>query len=479
MSAVLQDAPAATSPTLRAAFEAQRAAFEAERDPSYAVRLERLARLQAMVERMAPAMIKAISADFGHRPAQVTQISDVMPVLAALRHTRRHLRGWMKTRRAPTPLIYRPGRSEVMRQPIGVVGVVSPWNYPGNLALAPAVAALAAGNRVLIKPSELTPRFAELLRAEVAQSFSPGELAVITGDADVGRAFVALPFDHLLFTGSTAVGRHVALAAAANLTPVTLELGGKSPAILNPDCDLARAVPSLLMGKLLNAGQTCIAPDYVAVPRPLLDAFVAAMKAGTQRMYPAIASNPDYTSIVSARHFARLQALVDDARERGATVVPLHTEVLTDTSQRKLPPLLLLNASDEMKVMQEEIFGPLLPVLVYDSLDEVIAYVNRHDRPLALYWFGRSDADRDRVLRQTLAGGVTINDTLLHIAQEDLPFGGIGASGSGAYHGEWGFRTFSKETGVFHQPALNGVSLMYPPYGAMFERMLGWLRRLG
>jgi len=314
---------------------------------------------------------------------------------------------------------------------------------------------------------------------------------VITGDADVGRAFVALPFDHLLFTGSTAVGRQVALAAAANLTPVTLELGGKSPAILNPDCDLARAVPSLLMGKLLNAGQTCIAPDYVAVPRPLLGAFVDAMKAGAQRLYPTIAANPDYTSIVSDRHFARLHSLMDDARERGAQIVQLHDEALVNTGTRKLPPVLVLGASDEMRVMQEEIFGPLLPVLVYDSLDEVIAYVNRHDRPLALYWFGRDTAARDRVLRQTLAGGVTVNDTLLHIAQEDLPFGGVGASGSGAYHGEWGFRSFtkeagewgfrtlSKETGVFHQPALNGVRLLYPPYGAMFERMMGWLRRLG
>jgi coniferyl-aldehyde dehydrogenase len=480
MSAVLQDPgrPAPSSP-LREAFDRQRAAFEAERAPSKAVRLDRLRRLEAMLERMTPALLKAVSDDFGHRPEQVTRMADLLPVQLALTHTRRHLGRWMATRRAPTSIIFRPGSGRIMRQPLGVVGVVSPWNYPVILALQPAIAALAAGNRVMVKPSELTPRFSELLHAEVAANFAPEEFTVVTGNAEVGRAFVGLPFDHLLFTGSTAVGRQVALAAAANLTPVTLELGGKSPAIVNADADLAELAPRLVLGKLLNAGQTCIAPDYALVPRARVDAFVDALRAAVVRLYPTIAANPDYTSIAADRHYARLQGLLDDARTQGARIVPLHAEALADAGTRKLPPLLLLDVHDGMRVMQDEIFGPLLPVLPYDSLDEAIAYVNRHDRPLALYWFGRSAADRDRVLEQTLSGGVTVNDTLLHVAQEDLPFGGVGASGIGAYHGEWGFRTFSKERGVFEQPRLNGTALLYPPYGRWFDRVLALLGRWG
>ena len=479
MSAVLQAHPAAPAePGLAAAFATLKAAFETERDPSHAVRIDRLRRLEAMVGRMAQPMVDAISADFGHRPAQVTQLADITPVLLAARHARRHLRSWMKTRRMPTSLIHRPGHNRLMRQPLGVIGIVSPWNFPGLLALAPVIAALAAGNRVMVKPSEIGPRFAELLHAQVAQSFSASEMIVVTGDADLGRAFVSLPFDHLLFTGSTAVGRQVALAAAANLTPVTLELGGKSPAILGASCDLDRSVLRLAAGKLLNSGQTCIAPDYVAVPRARLDDFIAAMRRAHARLHPSVASNPDVTSIATERHYRRLLALLDDARAQGATVLSLHAEGPSDAT-RKLPLHLVLDAPPRARVMQEEIFGPILPVLPYDHIDQVIAHVNAGDRPLALYWFGRDGAERDRVLRQTLAGGVTVNDTLWHIGQEELPFGGVGASGMGAYHGEWGFRSFSKETGVFHQSALSGIALLYPPYGRVFDRLSALIRRLG
>ncbi len=485
MSALLHlpetDPAAEPARALHAAFDRLRAGFAAERDPSHAVRSDRLRRLETMLDQMAPAMVAAISADFGHRPAQVTLLADISPVLMGARHARRHLKRWMKTRRAPTALIHRPGHNRLQRQPLGVVGIVSPWNYPGMLALAPAIAALAAGNRVLIKPSEIGPRFAALLQEQVAKHFGADEMAVVTGDADLGRAFVALPFDHLLFTGSTAVGREVALAAAANLTPVTLELGGKSPAILSASLSasaLQRSARRLAVGKLLNAGQTCIAPDYVAVPRARLDEFVAALRQAHRSLYPAVAANPDYTSIATERHYRRLLALLQDAVARGARVLPVHDEGPSDGS-RKLPLQLVLDADAGCRVWQEELFGPILPVLAYEHIDEVVRHVNQHDRPLALYWFGDDGTERDHVLRQTLAGGITVNDTLWHIAQEELPFGGVGASGMGAYHGEWGFQRFSKETGIYHQSPWSGIGLLYPPYGAVFDRLAALLRRIG
>jgi coniferyl-aldehyde dehydrogenase len=356
---------------------------------------------------------------------------------------------------------------------------VAPWNYPYQLSVTPAVAAIAAGNRVMIKPSELTPRFSELLQRIVGESFAEEEIAVVIGDAQTGKAFTELPFDHLFFTGSTAVGRMVAQAAAKNLTPVTLELGGKSPAILDPSSDLATVAPRLAFGKLLNAGQTCIAPDYAFVPSDRIDSFVEHMQRAIAEMYPRLAANPDYTSIVNDRHFARLQELLEDARAKGARIVTINPAgEMFDPARRKQPPVLVLGATPEMKLMQEEIFGPILPVLGYDRIEEAIAYINRHDRPLALYWFGADGASRDKVLNQTISGGVTLNDCIWHIAQEDQPFGGVGASGTGSYHGEWGFRTFSKEKPVFTQPRLNGMFLMYPPYGKTFERMLALLKRI-
>jgi coniferyl-aldehyde dehydrogenase len=381
----------------------------------------------------------------------------------------------MRTRRISTALAFQPGRCEIRPQPLGVVGVVAPWNYPYQLAIGPAIAAVAAGNRVMIKPSELTPRFASLLQDMVARAFAPEEMTVVTGDAELGKDFVALPFDHLIFTGSTAVGREVAKAAAANLTPVTLELGGKSPAILGADCDLARAADSLVIGKMLNAGQTCIAPDYALVPRAQLPAFADAMQRAVARRYPGLERNPDATSIVNERHFARLQHLLEDARVRGARVVPL-ADAQDAAGRRIMAPALVFEVTDRMEIMRQEIFGPLMPVLPYDSLDEAIAYVNARERPLALYWYGHDKAARDMVLGRTISGGVTVNDCMWHFGQEELPFGGVGASGMGAYHGEAGFRAFSKDKPVFHQSVLSGVPLLYPPYGRMFEFMAKVLR---
>jgi coniferyl-aldehyde dehydrogenase len=467
---------------MREAFDRQRAAFAADMSPSHAVRIDRLDRLLAMTDKIAPEIERAVSADFGHRSVHVTRLADVMMVQSAVKHARRQLKSWMKVRRAPTALAFRPGFSRIVPQPLGVVGVVSPWNYPYQLAMGPAIAALGAGNRVMIKPSELTPRLAELMRAAVAECFAPEEMTVVTGGTEVGTAFVGLPFDHLMFTGSTAVGRHVAMAAAANLTPVTLELGGKSPAIIGAGANLDQVAARLVVGKLFNAGQTCIAPDYVAVPRSAVGPFVEAMRRAVARQYPRIAGNPDYTSIVSDRHFSRLRELLADAQQRGARVVPLHAEGMGSGpgdagGGRVLAPALVLDPTEDMKIMQEEIFGPLLPVLAYDSLDEVIAYVNAHERPLALYWFGAAGADRDKLLSGTISGGVTLNDCMWHFGQEELPFGGVGASGMGAYHGVYGFRTFSKEKPVFHQSWLSGTALLRPPYGRTFERM-GRLLRL-
>ena len=469
------------SPTARlyAILESQRSAFAAEMNPAIEVRRDRLARLAALGEKHADEIVAAIDADFGHRSSHETRMAELVLVGASIRHALRHLRAWMRPRRMPTAIHYRPGSNRLLRQPLGVVGIVSPWNYPYQLALAPAVAAIAAGNRVMIKPSELTPRFADLLRELVAQSFAEDEMAVVTGDAQTGKTFTEMPFDHLFFTGSTAVGRMVAQAAAKNLTPVTLELGGKSPAILDPSSDPAMVAPRIAFGKLLNAGQTCIAPDYAFVPNNRIDAFVEEMHRAVTKMYPRIAANPDYTSIVNGRHYARLHGLLDDARAKGARIVTINPAgEAFDPAARKQPPTLVLGATAEMKVMQEEIFGPILPVLGYDRIEEAIAYINRHDRPLALYWFGTDAANREQVLAQTLSGGVTVNDCIWHIAQEDQPFGGVGASGSGSYHGEWGFRTFSKEKPVFIQPRLNGLFLMYPPFGKTFERMLALLKRI-
>jgi coniferyl-aldehyde dehydrogenase len=473
-------APTAADAELDRLFARQRAAFAAERYPAEATRRDRLERLIRMVRAGEDALVAAIDADFGHRSAHETRLAEIYVVVAGARHAQKRLARWMAPRRVATPLHLKPGRARILRQPLGVVGIVSPWNYPLQLALAPAVGALAAGNRVLVKPSELTPRLSALLRELVAGEFAPDEFAVVEGDAAVGQAFCALPWDHLFFTGSTAVGRQVAQAAAANLVPVTLELGGKSPALFDADADFAAAAPRLVSGKLLNAGQTCIAPDYALVPAGRVDAFVAAVKAAAAQLYPSIAANPDYTAIVNERHHARLAALAADAQAKGATIVSLDpTGATLPAAGRKLAPALVVGVDDSMAIMHEEIFGPLLPVEAYTTLDDAIARVNARPRPLAFYYFGRDGDRRERVLRETIAGGVTVNDTLWHFVHEELPFGGVGASGIGAYHGEASFATFSHAKPVFVQPGLSGASLLYPPYGRTFERMLALLKKLG
>lgn len=471
---------AATSPAeLARLFAVQRAAFARERYPSLSTRRDRLARLLALVVANEQRFVDAVDRDFGHRSAHETRLAELFIVAASIRHAQAHLKRWMKPLRIPTPLHLRPGRARVERQPVGVAGVISPWNYPVQLALSPASGALAAGNRVLLKPSELTPATSALLRELIAARFGEDEFAVVAGDAQVGAAFTRLPLDHLLFTGSTAVGRQVAIEAAANLTPVTLELGGKSPALFIEDADLTRAAPRLMAGKLLNAGQTCIAPDYALVPKHRLDAFVAAITAAAARLYPSYVGNADYTAIVNERHYRRLTDLVADATLKGATVVTLNPgNEESDPKQRKLLPTLLLGVDDSMAVMQEEIFGPILPIETYEALDDAIRRIDSRPRPLSLYLFGRTAARGAQALEQTIAGGVTINDALMHFAHEGLPFGGVGASGHGAYHGEAGFLTFSHRKPVFTQSRFTAASLLYPPYGNRYDTIFALLRKL-
>jgi coniferyl-aldehyde dehydrogenase len=454
----------------------QQRAFQIEMLPTRAIRTDRLQRLSKLIESHADEFARAISSDFSTRSATEIRITETLMLQSGIRHAIRHLGRWMKPRGVSTALAYRPGKSMLMRQPLGVVGIISPWNYPLQLALGPLIGALAAGNRAMIKPSEMTPAFSEALAAAVAQFFSPEEVVVVNGDAAVGKLFAALPFDHLVFTGSTAVGREVAQAAARNLTPVTLELGGKSPAIIDSSCDLDTVIDRIAWGKLINAGQTCIAPDYMLVPRADVERFVLALKKSMTGMYPKFRSNPDYSAIITDRHLKRLRDLVEDARARGATIIEM--EPAGDaTAHRQLAPTLLLNVNDNMRVMNEEIFGPILPIVPYDTVADALAYVNRRDRPLALYWFGSDAAVRDQVLAGTIAGGVSINDTLLHIAQEELPFGGVGPSGQGHYHGEFGFRQFSKEKPVFMQSRFSGGGIIRPPYKPSIHRVLNWLSR--
>nr|WP_057925855.1 coniferyl aldehyde dehydrogenase [Burkholderia ambifaria] len=466
-------------PDLATRFERQREAFARDPAPPLAIRLSRLDRLRALLDTHEASIVRAIDADFGGRSAHETRLAELFVVRSGLRHARAHLRHWMRERRVPTAAHFRPGYNRLAPQPRGVVGVMAPWNYPLQLAIGPAVAALAAGNRVLIKPSELTPRLSALLDTIVADAFDADELGIVTGDVDIAKAFARLPFDHLFFTGSTAVGRDVAQAAAANLTPVTLELGGKSPAILDPSCDVAQAAGRIAFGKLLNAGQTCIAPDYLLVPAGTAETVAARLSDAIARRYPTLAGNPDYTAIIGARHRDRLAALVDDARDGGARVLEVNPAgERFAAGSRKFAPTLVLGARDTMRVMREEIFGPVLPIVEYADLDDAIDRVNRGPRPLALYWFGRDAARRDRVLRETVSGGVTVNDCLWHLVQEHQPFGGVGPSGIGAYHGKWGFDTFSHHKPVFHQARRSGTALFHPPYGKTFELLLRVLTRI-
>lgn len=458
-------------------FALQKEAYRAAPFPSYDERAANLEKLIRLTEAHEDKFVEAISADFGNRSAHETVIAEVVVTVSGAKLAKKSLKKWMRPRGVATPLHMLPAKSRLEPQPLGVVGIISPWNYPVQLALAPAAAALAAGNRVMIKPSELTPRASEALKEAIASEFDESVCAVVTGGVELGQAFTETPFDHLLFTGSTGVGIRVAQAAAKNLTPVTLELGGKSPAIIDDSADLAKATQSIAHGKMLNAGQTCVAPDYVLTPQDRLANTVDGIANAARTLYPEIDTTDDYTSIVSDRHFERLKNLVEEARERGAEIVEVGSANALHP-QRKLPLTLVVNPPKDAGVMREEIFGPILPVLSVASREDAVAHVNDGERPLALYWYGEDTETRDRVLHETVSGGVTVNDALWHVAQEHLPFGGVGKSGLGAYHGEAGFETFSHMKPVFYQSRFASASLLHPPYTAKTDKIISMVRKI-
>ena len=459
-------------------FSQQRTAFDLDRFPNAQVRRDRLKRLGAMLAAHRDRFAQAIAIDFGRRTADETQLLEVFPSQEAIAHARSRVSQWKRPERRPTAVWFFPGRSYILTQPLGVIGIVVPWNYPILLALAPLTAALAAGNRVLIKPSELTPHASEALAVAITSVFKPDEVSVICGDATIAQQFVNLPFDHLLFTGSTAVGRDVMRRAAENLTPVTLELGGKSPALIAPDYPLEHAVERILVGKLMNAGQTCIAPDYVLCPESSIDAFITIAQRVVAKLYPKLMDGPDFSAIVADRHFGRLMGYLNDARAGGASIIPLVAgDPAPDPIRRIFPPVVMINVPDDRLVMNQEIFGPILPVVPYRDVDQAIAYINARPRPLALYLFDRNSGRVQRTTEQTVSGGVTLNDTILHVAQEELPFGGVGASGMGHYHGREGFNTFSKRKSVFAQSRFNGMKLLNPPYGRVYRNLVKLLTR--
>jgi coniferyl-aldehyde dehydrogenase len=455
---------------------AQREAFLRDGAPSLDERRSDLSKLKQGILAHRRDFEAAIEADFGHRSPHETLIMEMMPTVQGINYMRSKLRRWMRPRERHVAMQFRPGTAKVVLQPLGVIGIISPWNYPASLCLTPLATAIAAGNRAMVKPSEYTPRTSELIVAVLQEIFPEDQVAVVTGGSDVGEAFAALPFDHLVFTGSTNVGRAVMRAASANLVPVTLELGGKSPTIVDRSFSPVRAARSIAYGKLSNAGQTCIAPDYALVHESRIDAFVAAFQAATRAAYPAGTADEAYSAIISQRHYDRLTALIEDAGRKGARVLQIG-ESPGAASARKLPPTLIVGATSDMKVMQDEIFGPILPLVPYQDIAGAIAYVNANPRPLALYVFSDDRVVVRQILDRTTSGNATVNDTLLHYAQDDLPFGGVGASGIGAYHGEEGFRSLSHAKGVFTQTRWNLAGLIRPPFGRVADSVLKFLLR--
>jgi coniferyl-aldehyde dehydrogenase len=466
-----------TNPTeLADALGAMRAAWQAN-VPSYEQRMDDLANLQQALIAHKQALVDAVAADFTRRSRHETLLTDVMTVLDEVKHARQHLRRWMKPKRAPIDLKAWPASGEIQQRALGVVGVIAPWNYPIQLSLSPLLMAIAAGNHVMLKPSEHTPRTSALLANLLAKVFPATRVQVALGDADMAGAFSNLPFDHLFYTGSTPVGRLVMAAAAKNLTPVTLELGGKSPCLIAPDFPIEHAAKRVAAMKWLNAGQTCIAPDYVLVAEHRLEAFKSAITSVIEKSYPGLADNPDYTSVINQRQRQRLESYLVDAKGKGAQVQSICPGGAVHGDSNVMAPTLVWNTSPEMKVMQDEIFGPILPIVSYRSIEEALAVVHRLDRPLAFYLFDHQKQRTEHILGQVLAGGVTVNDCALHFTQHSMPFGGVGASGMGHYHGHSGFLTFTKQMPVFRQARWSGFWYLTPPFKKLADRAVEFLTR--
>jgi len=462
---------------MRQVLDRQKQAHIKDGPPSAEKRIEWLDRAIGLLVSHKDEIAEALRLDFGHRSVDASLFTDVSGSIGPLKHAKANLKTWMKREKRkvePALLGLFGARAWIDYQPKGTIGIISPWNFPFNLTFTPLAGVFAAGNRAMIKPSEYTPRCSELMERMFRSAYDETEVAVFTGGAEEGAAFSKLPFDHLLFTGATSIAYHVMKAAAENLVPLTLELGGKSPVIIGESADMSLTAKRVMMGKTLNAGQICLAPDYVMVPKDKAKDFVAEANTAVSAMFPTLKDNPDYTSVINQRHYDRLMGYIDDARAKGAEIIELNPakENFSQQPFHKIPPTIVLNPTDDMKIMKDEIFGPLLPVKTYDKMDEAIGYVNDHPRPLGLYYFGGDAAEQDKVLTRTTSGGVSVNDTIMHVSMEDLPFGGVGPSGMGSYHGHDGFKTFSHAKAVFKQVNKDLTAMVRPPYGEKIQKML-------
>ena len=462
---------------LKRIFSRQQQAFANDPMPTLEERKLHLKTLKTLLLQHRDEITQAISADFTARSANETLFAEIMPCISHIDYVLKRLSRWMKPSSRHVELQFLPARAKVVYQPLGVVGIMVPFNYPLNLAIEPLIAALAAGNRAMIKMSECTPHIAGLLGEILLKGFDEDRVAVITGEVEIAKAFSEVPFDHLLFTGSIQVGKHVMRAASDNLTPVTLELGGKSPVIIADDIPLDDIIDRIVFAKSLNAGQTCVAPDYVLIPRAKVKPFLDAFKSTFKQMYPTVNANPDYTSVIDQRNYQRLQDWLLDAGQKGAHIEKVSEEIIDDGTYR-MAPHLVTEVTDDMKIMQEELFGPILPILPYDSLEEALAFIASRPRPLALYLFTYDKALQERVMTRTHAGSMAINEAVIQVGIDDLPFGGIGSSGMGQYHGHEGFLTMSKAKSVLIKQRLNSMKFMYPPYGRKIQKwILGFLIR--
>ncbi len=460
------------------ALNLQRASFHNEGEVAYETRIDRINRCIALLVDHQQEICEAVNKDFGCRSRHVTLMTDIFTSVSTLKSARKNLKKWMKPekRRAPVPMNIFGAKSSIKYQPKGVIGVMTPWNVPVNMIFSPLADIIAAGNRAMIKPSEFTPETAAVMKKLFAKYFEDSEIYIATGGPEVGAAFSSLPLDHIIFTGATSIGKLVMKAAAENLTPVTLELGGKSPLVVSESIAIAEAAEKIITGKGMNSGQLCISPDYAFVPASHLEAFITTCKDTVEQQYPTLIDNPDFVALINQRHYHRIKSYIDDAREKGARIVELNPagERWDDPGIHKIPLHLIIEPTDDMLCMQDEIFGPILNVKTYKKLDDCIQFINQRPRPLALYYFGNNKNEQEHLLNNTTSGGVSVNDIAMHYACDDLPFGGVGPSGMGNYHGFEGFKTFSHAKAVFKQGFVNLPKLVgtLPPYSNKVDKMM-------
>jgi len=458
--------------------ERQKQAYIRDGIPSAAVRIDRINRAIGLLVDHGDALCEAMCEDFGHRSVDLSKLADIAGSISALKHSKKHLHKWMRAekRKPEFPFGFLGAKAEIRPVPKGTIGIISPWNFPVNLAFSPLANVFAAGNRAMIKPSEFTEHTSELMAKLIAQHFDEEECAVVIGGPDVGAAFTALPFDHMIFTGATSIAHHVMRAAADNLVPLTLELGGKSPVVLGRSANLEKAATRIMAGKTMNAGQICLAPDYAFVPQEKTGEFVQAATSAVATMFPdGLKDNDDYTSVVNQRHYDRLMGYLEEAKSKSAEVIEINPagENFSQQPHHKIAPHIIVDPDDDLQVMQDEIFGPILPIKSYSDTKDAVAYINAKPRPLGLYYFGEDASEQSQVVDGTTSGGVTINDVIFHVGQEDLPFGGVGPSGMGAYHGRDGFNEFSHRKAVYKQTGSEILKMVRPPYTDKFRKQIG------